>query len=60
MTDEECIQKIRYAIRGFEYDEDARALFERLQVVRDYIRDWKNERDNSKVVRGPWSVQDEA
>lgn len=51
MTDEEYIEKIKYAIRGFECDEDARMLFERLQVVRDYIKDWKSERDNSNLVR---------
>ncbi len=52
MTDEEYIRKIKYAVRGFEYDEDARMLFDRLQVVRDLIKDWKSERNNSGVARG--------
>lgn len=57
MTDEEYIKKIGQAIRGFEHDEDARMLFDRLQVVRDYIEDWKSERDNSELARKKRSLR---
>ena len=57
MTHEEYLKKISATVSGFELDEKPFYLYERLQHVRDIIEEWKYEKDNCKVVKGPWSVR---
>lgn len=50
MTDEECLIKISAEISGFEQEEDAKGLYDKLEKVKEIIFDWRLEKETAKVL----------
>lgn len=60
MNSEKYLTKIAAAIDGFEYDEKPLYLYERIQRVKEILKEWKSERDNLRMVGEKRSLRFEA